>query len=253
MALGEKFWKEIRGGYNQEVAWVQIMTDCRARHRASRNRAPGCRVSQIIHPQNWPLWDKCTIYESDSGRQKELTHWGKLPVSLRCCWADSDFFVFCSNSFDPPDPDLWRFFAFSGHAKLLSRELPENIVGWYPPPHHIHSWTSHIYSRGCSRWCQQCHIETDVTFPSTFFSFEFCWKDVKMARPVIIVEILPVNVPKTANSIPHHNSLFILAIFALDCAVTLLQHNSDPCNVIIITVDHTCSHLLSLHITSLTG
>ena len=124
MVLEEKFWKEIRGVYNQRVPWVQIMID---RHQGSRNRALGC-VLQIIHPQNWLLFDKCTIYETTTKRNHSLK---KLPVSLRCCWADRDFFVFCSNSLDPPDPDLCRFFAFSGHAKLLSRELPKNIIGRY--------------------------------------------------------------------------------------------------------------------------
>ena len=67
MVLGEKFWKEIRGEYNQQVPRVQIMMDCGASHRVSTNR-----LLQIIHPQNWPLCDKCTIYESDSGGQKEI-------------------------------------------------------------------------------------------------------------------------------------------------------------------------------------
>ena len=47
-----------------------------------------------------------------------------IPVSLRCWWAERDFLVFCSNSLDPPEPERCRFFAFRGHAKLLSNELP---------------------------------------------------------------------------------------------------------------------------------
>ena len=171
----------------------------------------------------------------------------KLPVSLRCCWADSDFFVFCSNSFDPPDPDLWRFFAFSGHAKLLSRELPENILGWYPPPH-FHSWTSHIYSRGCSRWCQQCHIETDVTFPLHSFLLSFVGRMSRWPDLSLFLKSCWWTSQKC-----HHNSLFILTIFALDWAVTLLQHcppqhNSVPCNVITITVLIIPALIFSLYI-----
>ena len=145
MALAEKFWKEIRA-----VPWVQIMIDGGgASHRVSRNR-----LSQII--QNWPLCDKCTIYEE---KKK------KVPVSLRCCWADSDFFVFCSNSLEPPDPDLWRFFAFSGHAKLLSRELPGDTIRWFPFSHlnqsarvvvaHDSHHIMYLHSAGCSKWFQQ--------------------------------------------------------------------------------------------------
>ena len=138
--MAEKFRKEIRWVYNQRMPWLQIMTEAGLQKVGRLGRDGASGLANNLPSKLARRGQVHNLRANNKWTESILREWMcYLPVSLRCWWAERDFLVFCSNSLDPPEPERCRFFAFRGHAKLLSNELPATralslsfllIVGW---------------------------------------------------------------------------------------------------------------------------
>ena len=192
MALVEKFWKEIRALYNQEVPWVQIMIDCGASHRVSRNRLlqklATLRQVHNLWVQEWRNWGKYLWVGAAAGRTATSLSSAQTPWSLptQTCGASS--------------PSTAKQSSWVGSCLKIQSVDILFLISINSIVVHNHQVT-YLQSIGCSKWFWQMsavsHRNRCQLFFS-FFSFKLFWEDVKdkMARPVIIVELLHMFNPK---------------------------------------------------------